>query len=187
MLLDYRSQPEIPDGWRIEPIETLIRDIGDGGTPSRNDAGNFGGGVAWAVIDDINKNITSTKETLTAYGVSNSNAKVWPAGSVIVSTGATIGRVGVARVPLATKQGITGIVPNEELIDADYLATVLKSGTSVLERFAQGSTFKEIRPPTLVKLRMRVPPVDEQSRIAAVLDTLDEAIGKTEVVIAKLK
>jgi Type I restriction modification DNA specificity domain len=146
MLLDYRSEPEIPDGWRIEPIESLIRDIGDGGTPSRNDAGNFGSGVAWAVIDDINKNITSTKETLTAYGVSNSNAKVWPAGSVIVSTGATIGRVGVARAPLATKQGITGIVPDEELIDGDYLATVLKSGTSVLERFAQGSTLERKRP-----------------------------------------
>lgn len=187
MLLDYRSQPEIPDGWSVQPIERLIMDIGDGGTPSRDDAGNFGGGVAWAVIDDIDKNITSTRETLTVRGVSNSNAKIWPAGSVIVSTGATIGRVGIARVPLATKQGITGIVPNEELIDADYLAAVLRSGTSVLERFAQGSTFKEIRPPTLVKLRMRVPPVHEQSRIALVLDTLDEATAKTEAVIAKLK
>jgi len=188
MLFDYRTEPAIPDGWRIEPIENLIIDIGDGGTPPRNDPSNFGGGIAWAVIEDIRKDITSTKETLSERGVFSSNAKVWPIQSVVVSTGATIGRVGVARVPLATKQGITGIIPNKEAVFADYLAAVLMMGTSVLERFSQGSTFKEIRPPTLMKLRLRVPEtVDEQSRIAVVLDTVDEAIAKTEAVIAKLR
>jgi type I restriction enzyme, S subunit len=187
MLFDYRSEPEIPADWRVESIENLIVDIGDGGTPPRADPSNFGGGIAWAVIEDLRKDITSTRETLSARGVASSNAKVWPVQSVVVSTGATIGRVGVARVPLATKQGITGIIPNKKVIFADYLAAVLMMGTNVLERFSQGSTFKEIRPPTLKKLRLRVPKVDEQSRIAAVLDAVDEAIAKTEAVIAKLR
>jgi type I restriction enzyme S subunit len=188
MLYDYRSRPEfIPSDWSIESIRDNIVDIGDGGTPPRNDPSNFGGKIPWAVIEDIRKDMRETKENLSERGVLNSNAKIWPACSVIVSTGATIGLVGVARVPMATKQGITGIVPNRDLVLSDYLAAVLRYGARTMERYSQGSTFKEIRPPTLVRLLMLRPQVPEQRRIALVLDTIDDAIAKTEAVIAKLK
>lgn len=39
----------------------------------------------------------------------------------------------------------------------------------------------------LLETRVRIPELDEQTRIAAVLDTVDEAIAKTEAVIAKLR
>ena len=57
----------------------------------------------------------------------------------------------------------------------------------MLERFAQGSTFKEIRPPTLLRFLLRLPPLSEQRCIAKILDTLDETIRNTEQVIKKLE
>jgi type I restriction enzyme S subunit len=56
-----------------------------------------------------------------------------------------------------------------------------------LERFAQGSTFKEIRPPTLRKLRLLIPPKTEQAGIIQVLKSVDAAIKQSNALFGKLK
>jgi type I restriction enzyme, S subunit len=180
------AAPDVPSGWQLRELGDVIDAAGDGGTPSRSNPANFGGTVAWAVISDISPHIAVTAETLTDRGLAACNAKLWPRGAVIVSTGATIGQVGVADVPLATKQGITGLVCSPEIVP-EFLAAVLKLYRPLLERFAQGSTFREIRPSTLLRFRLGLPPLPEQRRIAEVLDTLDTTVLKTEQVIAKLR
>jgi type I restriction enzyme S subunit len=54
-------------------------------------------------------------------------------------------------------------------------------------RLASGTTFLEISKSDCANIRVRRPKREEQSRVAAVLDTVDEAVAKTEAVIAKLK
>jgi len=58
-----------------------------------------------------------------------------------------------------------------------------------LERVATGSTnsHTRARPSETLLWKIRCPPSDEQTRIAYVLDTINEAIAKTEAVIWKLK
>jgi len=188
MLFDSRSnKTDVPSKWSVKQIGDVITDIGDGGTPSRINSKHFGGNIPWVVISDVVKNISETAETLTEQGLSSSSAKMWPVGSIIVTTGATIGQVGIARVPLATKQGITGIVPDPQEVYPEYLAAILQESTGMFERYAQGSTFKEIRPPSLVRLNLLLPPLPEQRFIAEIFDTMDEAIQKTETLISKLK
>lgn len=103
------------EGWETKPLGAVIKNIGDGGTPNTNKKEYFGGAIRWVVIQDIKNNISETKTTLTQLGLDSCSAKLWPAESVILSTGATIGKVGIAKVPLATKQGIHGIVCETEL------------------------------------------------------------------------
>ena len=174
----------VPEGWIESELGQLIEEIGDGGTPSTSDPKNFGGGIPWVVIDDIRPKIYKTQTTISEQGLQKSSAKLWGRETVILSTGATIGRVGIAKTQLATKQGICGIVTTDKL-DSSYLYQYLLSITVKLNALSQGSTIKETRPPTIKKIRLNLPPPLEQKKIAKILSTVDKAIDQTEALIAK--
>ena len=171
------------EGWRRVRLGDVTLEMGDGGTPDRGEPRYFGGDISWVVIDDVRPRIHATTETLTKAGLEASSAKLWPAGTIILTTGASIGEIGIAETSLATKQGITGIVPDSSAVTTRYLFHTLARWKPLLNRLAQGSTFKEIRVPTLSKLQVLLPPLPEQRRIAAMLDAIDVAIERTEAVI----
>ena len=172
LISDQQDNPE----WRKVTLGEVIEDIGDGGTPPRRNSDYFGGGIPWVVIDDITFKIEKTKETLSKLGLSKSTAKIWPKDSVIVSTGASIGHVGIAKIPMATKQGITGIVPKKQII-SQYLAYFLLGHTHLLFKYAQGSSFKEIRPETTKKLLFFYPKTDLQKNIVCILNTAQKEVN----------
>lgn len=171
-----------PEGWDRRRIGELVTNIGDGGTPRRDNPSYFGGDVPWVVIQDIKPLITVTKNTLTKEGLDACSAKLWPKNAVILSTGATIGEVGIAGVPLATKQGITGMVC-EEYVIPKFLYYLLQQKKQYLQTLAQGSTIREVRPPILKKIDITLPPKFEQKKIATILSSVDDAIQATQAVI----
>lgn len=176
--------------WTEIRLKQLIKDIGDGATPSTTDPTNFGKGIPWVVIDDIKPEIWKTKEELTEKGFKACSAKKWPVDSIILSTGATIGEVGIAKVELCSKQGITGIIPNE-YANYLFLRYWFEQNKVQLVRYAQGTTFKEIRPRTLGNLRIKIPKpftvesLLEQQKIAAILTKVDDAIQAVKNTIEK--
>lgn len=177
------AQKNIPQGWKYDELGNFIAEISDGGTPSRSNPSYFGGNIPWIVISDIKREINKTKETLTKEGLNNSSAKIWPVGTVILSFGATIGEVGIASVPVTTKQGIAGIVPKNELLNT-YLYYLLLENKNRLKQLASGSTIKEVRPAVIKKqIKVLIPPIPEQQKIAEILGSVDEYILKTQEVI----
>ena len=177
------------EGWKEIRLKELISEMGDGGTPSTLTEGNFGGKIPWVVVDDVKPEIYSTKDTLTEQGFKCCSAKMWNAGTIILTTGATIGKVGIAKVPLCTKQGITGIVCNEYANNL-FIRYWLEANEEQLLRYAQGTTFKEIRTRPLGNLKILIPnpftkeSVAEQTAIAAILSKVDEAITSLQASIA---
>lgn len=171
--------------WINEPLNYFVKDMNDGGTPSRAIESNFGGDIPWVVITDVKREIYKTKENLSSKGLASCTSKLWPVDTAILSTGATIGKVGLAKVPLATKQGITGIVANEKILP-EFLYYELLFKKSNIVAWAQGSTFAEIRTPILGKIPLNIPK-DKlvQSKISEILETTDIAIEKTEALIEK--
>jgi type I restriction enzyme S subunit len=173
------------EGWQTKSLGAVIKDIGDGGTPNTNKKEYFGGTIPWIVIQDICKEISSSKTTLTPIGLDSCSAKLWPADSVILSTGATIGEVGLAKVPVSTKQGIHGIVCGEELLSS-FLYYKLQTLRDFLNANAQGSTIREVRATFLRTIPISFPTaLPEQTKIAEILSTVDRAIEQTEALIAK--
>jgi type I restriction enzyme S subunit len=167
------------EGWDIKRVKDIIIEIKDGGTPSRTKPEYFGGPVNWCVVKDILPEIYSTKETLTELGLSKCSAKIWPINSVIISLGATIGQVGIAKIPVATKQGISGIVLDETLLKPEFLVYFLNYKKEFIQASASGTTIKEIRPTKLAEiLEIPVPPLPEQQRILSIIDEAFEAIDK---------
>ena len=174
---------DCPDNWQQLEFGELVNDIGDGGTPPRNKPEYFNGDINWCTVTDIKRFISDTAERLSASGLRNSSAKLWPENSVILTTGATIGQVGITKIKTATKQGITGIVIKENKADVRYIYYLLGSLTNTLHRYSQGSTFKEIRPTLLSRIPVLVPPLPEQRKIAEILSTVDETIEKTDAIV----
>jgi type I restriction enzyme S subunit len=111
---------------------------------------------------------------------------VLPAGSLLVTTRATIGALAIAGVPVTTNQGFKNIVlgPNA---DPEFYFYLLQRVAAEMKRLASGSTFDEISKREFAAIIVPRPPVPEQRRIAELLNTADEAIRQTEALIAKLK
>ncbi len=177
------------EGWKEIKLKELVSEMGDGGTPSTLNEGNFGGDIPWVVVDDVKPEIYSTKDSLTEQGYKSCSAKMWDVGTIILTTGATIGKVGIAKVPLCTKQGITGIVCNEYANNL-FIRYWLEANEEQLIRYAQGTTFKEIRTRPLGNLKIMIPnpftkeSVAEQTAIAAILSKVDEAIASVQASIS---
>jgi type I restriction enzyme S subunit len=179
---------DLPEGWKWVRLGEVIEDIADGGTPSRDNPEYFNGNINWLVVDDIQRKIIKTKETITVKGLKHSSAKLWKKGTVILSFGATIGEVGIAEIELATKQGIAGIIPQKNKLLNTFLYYVLKHNKHILLRYANQTTIMEVRPSVIKeKFKFPLPPLPEQQKIAEILETIDNAIEKTDKIIKKYK
>ena len=177
---------QVPDGWVYGAIGDCVSRIGDGGTPATSNEEYYGGNIAWVVVHDITRSIKKTNSYITELGLKKSSAKLWQKNSVIISTGATIGEVGIAQIPLATKQGIAGIECNNKCLPEFLYYSLIFKKLHILS-LAQGSTIKEVRTPILVKIPLLIPPLPEQKKIASILTSIDNVIEKTEAQISKLQ
>ena len=176
---------DFPD-WKIGILDNLIKKIADGGTPPTNDKSNFGGEINWVVIDDIQDKIEVTKIKLTEKGYKKCSSSLWEPEDIILSTGATIGEVGITKLTTATKQGICGIKVNKECCNI-FLKEWFKSENARLQfkKYAQGSSIKEVRPPTLIKFKIIFPELAEQQKIASFLSALDKKLDLVKQQIEK--
>lgn len=145
--------------------------IESGGTPDSKKQEYWSGNINWVTLvdlpaTDLVSEVNTTKRTITESGLKNSSAKLVPAGTVLVSSRATIGRVGIARSELATNQGFKNIViKNQEAILPEYVAVMITYLVPEMEANASGGTFKEISKSNFSKLRIPIPPIEEQKVI----------------------
>jgi type I restriction enzyme S subunit len=149
-----------------------------GGTPSTaNESYWETGDLLWATPGDLGKGevirIHDTARKITAAGLAVRNAALFPTGTVLLSTTATIGNIGLATCPIYCNQQITAIVPNEK-VESEYLAYWFLRSKAELMRLGGTSTATHINQKNLATLRVPVPPLPEQRRI---VDLLSRAEG----------
>ena len=145
--------------------------IESGGTPDSKNEDYWNGDIYWATLVDLPADdhisiITDTQRKITQKGLRNSSAKILPPDSVIVSSRATIGRVGISKVPLATNQGFKNIVINDRnSADTMFVALMAKKLAPEMEARASGGTFKEITKTNFSKLQIPLPSLEIQRQI----------------------
>lgn len=178
-----------PVTWQEVSLEDFGEIVG-GGTPSRNNPAYWNGEIPWVTPGEISSNegkyLKDTREKITLDGLNASAAKLLPPGAVLVTTRATLGEAAVAAMPVSTNQGFKSIIPNDAT-DSTFAYYRISTLKQEMVRLASGTTFLEISKADFARIRTFRPELDEQVRIATALDTIDEAIAKTEAVIAKLK
>lgn len=85
------------------------------------------GDVPFVKIEDTEtKYIESCNSFITSEGINNSSAWIVPVNSIIYTNGATIGNVSINKIPVATKQGILGIIPSS-IINLEFMYYLLLS------------------------------------------------------------
>lgn len=164
-----------------------VAEWGSGGTPRRGLAEYFGEGAPWLSIADLNDGVVcEARESLTAAGIANSSAKVVPAGTVLVAMYGSIGKLGVAGREMCTSQAIAFAKPRAELVDRQYLFNYLMAQRPALQARGRGGTQMNIGQGDLKAWPIPLPPLDEQRRIAAILDHADALRAKRRQALAHL-
>ena len=102
-------------------------------------------------------------------------------GDLLISVRAPVGQTNRADRRLSIGRGLAAI--RFEKSAEPFGWHVINHVKGTLERVTQGSTFKAIGGKDLRSLLVPFPPLPEQRAIAAVLDSIDEAIERTESVI----
>ena len=163
--------------WPRVPLED-VAEICGGSTPRRNNDAFWGGDIPWVTPTDLPKagtgieEVSDTAEKITKEGLDSCAAKLLPEGAVLFSSRASIGKIGITSVPLATNQGFVNFVPRSGL-DPRYLAYCLQFHTNDIAALAGSTTFKEVSRSAVKKFRIPLPPLSEQRRIVELLDQAD--------------
>jgi hypothetical protein len=167
--------------------------IESGGTPDSKNKTYWDGDIYWATLVDLpaENSITEIRETarkITKSGLNDSSAKLLPVNTVIISSRATIGRVGIARVPLATNQGFKNIIIQDPgKITPEFLAVMATCLKEKMEQLASGGTFKEISKSGVATLEIPLPPLEVQREIVAEIEGYRQKIRSAETRIGELE
>ena len=180
----------LPKGWRSAMLGDICEIVG-GSTPSTSVAQYWAGDICWITPMDLGAletiHITSSERYLTGEGYAACSTTMVPKGSIVMSSRAPIGHLGIARVPLCTNQGCKSFVPSGG-IDSEYLYFSLRANVPKLQSMGAGATFPEVSKRKLSSFRIAVPPLAAQKRVVNSLRTVLASIeGATGAAKAESK
>lgn len=182
------------NSWQAKKLKDVGK-ISSGGTPSTSDNENFGGNIAWITPADLSnhkdKFISHGKRNLSEKGLKNSSAKIMPKGTVLFSSRAPIGYVAIAINEICTNQGFKSITPNSS-ITSEFIYYYLLGFKNLVEKFASGTTFKEISARSFSMLPIPLPNLKEQNLIVSeiekcfkaadnALNLIEQSLQKAEI------
>ena len=174
----------IPEKWEQIYLSEALNKIIGGGTPSRKNSDYWiEKGIPWVTVKDLKKDIIeNSEEHITEKGLKNSSSNLVPSGTVIICTRMAVGKSVRSIRDVAINQDLKGLITNRR-IDDIYLHYLIVFKSRHLERLGIGSTVKGIVLSDLQKLKVLLPPLSEQKKIAEILSTWDRAIELTEKLI----
>lgn len=163
-------------------------EINIGKTPSRSKPAYWNGSHPWLSIADMNQGryLRATKEKITDAGVDASGIKPVPMRTLVLSYKLSIGKVGITEKEMYTNEAIASLpIKDQRVLDLNYLYWALKTidlmGTS--DRAAMGNTLNKAK---LKEIPVPLPALEEQKRIAKILDAADALRAKRRESLAQL-
>ncbi len=153
-----------------------LKDLGEvttGSTPSSNNPTYFGGVIPFVTPADLDSDtiIVDTPRTLSDEGATK--ARLLPVETVLVSCIGNLGKMGFAGRPLATNQQINAVTFDPKKVFPRYGFYACSLLKNQLETMAPATTLPIVSKSKFEKLQIPLPPLEEQKRIAAILDQAD--------------
>ncbi|EFO2370186.1 restriction endonuclease subunit S [Escherichia coli] len=172
------------DGVEVEwkTLEDISIKISSGGPPKTGVSEFYDGDIPWLRTQEVNFcDIWDTEVKITESGVKNSSAKWIPKNCVIVAMyGATVGKIGINKIPMTTNQACANIQLNEEVAHYRYVFHFLCSQYTYIKSLGTGSQ-TNINAQIVKNIKIPIPCPDNpekslaiQSEIVRILDKFTE-------------
>ena len=174
--------PNVPEGWRMVRLGEAA-DIVMGQSPLGELVSDWDGTVVHASgLPFIQGNAEFGSKSPNPLKWCTHPQKVGVSGDILISVRAPVGETNKADRNLGIGRGLAAVRFKEPSHAFGW--HVLNHARGGLERVGQGSTFQAVGGVELRSLPILLPPLKEQRAIASVLDSIDDAIERTDEVIA---
>ncbi len=153
--------------------------IVSGSTPKTNIPEYWGGNLKWvtpAELSDDSYIINDTVRKITELGVSKTALNSFPAGTVLLSSRAPIGKVAIAGCDMYCNQGFKNLICSSKIYNK-YLFWFLKSKTDFLNLLGRGATFKEISKQIVSDIEIELPDFEKQVKVANIFEKISHLIS----------
>jgi restriction endonuclease S subunit len=168
---------EVPEHWEVKQLKHCIHRLGSGGTPESGKPEYWADtelddSIPWVAIGDMSSVsiVRSTAKALSLAGLKEKNLEIFPAGSLLYSIYASLGKVSVLGINAAFNQAILAIIPNLDLVAQTFLKYWLESIERHLSYYSSSNTQANLNAAKVLAYPVAVPNKDEQARIATFLD-----------------
>lgn len=180
-ITDDEKPFNIPDNWawsRLGDLFTILR--GGSPRPIKSFLTNDENGINWIKIGDTDPNskyITKTEEKIIPEGLKKSRAV--HIGDFVLSNSMSFGRPYILKINGAVHDGWLIISDYDQVFNKDFLYYLLLS-SFVKKQFsiaATGSTVKNLNRERVANTIGVIPPLEEQKRIVAKIQKLQDSIS----------
>lgn len=160
----------IPADWDLVTL-TKVAKLESGHTPDRKEPSYWNGAIPWISLQDADAlgqlTISQTAETIGPDGLANSSARMLPAGTVVLQRTANIGLACIMGREMCTSQHFANWVCGSRL-HPGYLQQVFRHMSREWQRLMAGSVLPDIYMGTFKALKILLPPLPEQKKIAEI-------------------
>ena len=170
--------------WEAQMLGEL-GEIITGKTPSTKEADLWGGDILFITPTDISE-AGKYQHTAARTVVETKSTKVLPAGSIVYTCIASIGKMALTVTPSITNQQINAVVPNKRAL-GEFLYYALANLTPWIKIIPATNTLPIINKTDFSKIAILHPGKDEQQRIADCLSSLDALIAAETQKLEALK
>ena len=149
---------------RLGDICTVV----SGSTPKSGISDYWDGDVVWITPAELTEDsyiINDSVRHITQKAVQETSLKPFPAGTVILSSRAPIGKTAIAGREMYCNQGFKNLICSSR-VNNKYLYFFLSCKTEYLNSLGRGATFKEISKTIVENIEIPLPDIPEQKRIA---------------------
>lgn len=176
-------------GFSDEWVQRKLKDLGDiqtGNTPATSNSDNYStDGILWVTPTDIKSLVISnTAKKLSQVGVTK--ARIAKAGSILVTSIASIGKNTLLRMDAGFNQQINSLTPTSEN-DSYFLLTQSEKWSEKMKQTAASATMQIVNKTDFSNISTYVPVhKEEQEKIGSFFKQLDETIALHQLKIEKL-
>ena len=159
-----------------------------GATPSSKSPEYWNGDIVWITPAELSENsyvIYDSERHLTQLGVQSSSLKPFPAGTVILTSRAPIGKTAIAGREMYCNQGFKNLICSSNIYNK-YLYFFLTAKTKYLNSLGRGATFKELSKKIVENIEIDLPEINIQKHRAEILLKILYIIQKKKIQLQKL-